>query len=120
MHELSIAQGIVEIVQQYTSPSANHRVKSVKLKIGEQAGIVSDSLAFCFSAITTQTPLEGALLDIERVPFTLHCNACQSDFKSETGIITCPQCYGVDTRVVAGTEMQVLEIEVADSEEEAS
>ena len=52
MHELSIAQSIVEIVQQYVPNGETRPVKSVNLKVGEMAGVVPESLDFCFGAIT--------------------------------------------------------------------
>jgi hydrogenase nickel incorporation protein HypA/HybF len=114
MHELSLAQSIVEIVQQYAPDHQGKTVKSVKLKVGELAGVVVDSLDFCFAAITAGTPLQGVALEFERVPFTLRCNNCGKSFESEYGVVVCPECGVGDTKVVGGTEMQVVEIEVDD------
>lgn len=115
MHELSLAQNIVEIVQQYAPGAQGRSVRSVKLKVGELAGVVPDSLDFCFSAITANTPLSGTTLKIERVPFTLQCKNCNNPFASEFGTVICPGCGSENTQVVAGTEMQVVEIEVDDT-----
>ena len=115
MHELSLAQSIVEIVHQYVPDGQGKSVKSVKLRVGDLSGVVADSLDFCFSAITSETPLSGASLQIERVPFTLQCKDCKDPFTSELGIVLCPKCGSENTEVVAGTEMQVIEIEVWDS-----
>jgi hydrogenase nickel incorporation protein HypA/HybF len=68
MHELSIAQSIVEIVQQHLPSDRIPVVKSVQMKVGHQAGIVPDSLEFCFGAVTEGTVAQGARLEIENVP----------------------------------------------------
>jgi len=115
MHELSVAQSIFEIVEQYVPRDQGQSVKSVKLKLGELSGVVPDSLEFCFSAITAETPLRGATLDIEHIPFVLHCRSCDRSFKSELGVVLCPECGHSDTQVVSGTEMQVVEIELYES-----
>ena len=48
MHELAIAQSIVEAVEAKASECNAARVKTVRLKIGEASGVVTDSLTFCF------------------------------------------------------------------------
>ena len=50
MHELSIAQSILEIVKE--NAGVTDLVKHVKVRIGELANVVPDSLEFCFGAIT--------------------------------------------------------------------
>jgi hydrogenase nickel incorporation protein HypA/HybF len=55
MHELSIAQSIVEIVHQYVPVGNCRSVKTVRVLVGEHAGVVPDSLSFCFEAITAET-----------------------------------------------------------------
>jgi hydrogenase nickel incorporation protein HypA/HybF len=115
MHELSLAQNIVDIVHQYVPSDQTGAVKSVKLKLGDLSGVVSDSLEFCFSAIIADTPLKGMSLDIEHIPFTLHCKQCNATFVGEFGVVLCPTCGADTTEVVAGTEMQVVEIELRDA-----
>lgn len=115
MHELSIAQSIVELVRANVPAADVQSVKSVKIRVGKMSGVVADSLEFCFTAITQETPLQGAGLDIERVPFVMKCRSCGTLFESEAGIVLCPTCGAVDTEVLSGTELQVVEIEVLDS-----
>lgn len=114
MHELSLAQNIVDIVHRYVPSGDASSVRSIKLRIGELSGVVADSLEFCFSAITSETSLSGTKLEIERIPFTLHCNDCKSPFTSEFGVVLCPVCGSENTEIVGGTEMQVVEIELCE------
>ena len=115
MHELSLAQNIVDIVHQYVPPEQSSSVKSVSLKVGELSGVVADSLEFCFSAIVADTPLSGTTLAIERIPFTLHCKRCDKTFVSELGVVLCPTCGADTTEVIGGTEMQIVEIELREN-----
>lgn len=112
MHELSIAQSIVDIVGQYVPPAEQERVRKITVRIGAMAGIVPDSLEFCFNAIIHHTPLNDAVMDIEHVPFTVTCRSCNNTATTEPGIILCPLCGSTDTRVIAGTELQVVSIDV--------
>jgi hydrogenase nickel incorporation protein HypA/HybF len=68
MHELSLAQNIMEIVERAVPPEQNARASTIRLRVGEFAAVVEDSLSFCFEAITRGTRLEGSRLSIERVP----------------------------------------------------
>jgi hydrogenase nickel incorporation protein HypA/HybF len=114
MHELSIAQSIVELVQANLPAADANLVKSVKVRVGQLSGVVPDSLGFCFSAITQGTVLQGADLDIEKIPFVMKCRSCNTSFESEFGIVVCPACGGADAEVLSGTELQVVEIELYD------
>ena len=65
MHELSIAQSILEIVQRHLPEGTDREVKSVRLKVGDRSGIVSESLEFCFKLASEGTAMQGARLEIE-------------------------------------------------------
>jgi hydrogenase nickel incorporation protein HypA/HybF len=118
MHELSIAQGIVDIVGQYVPPSEQHRVRTIYLRVGSMAGVVTDSLEFCFSAVVHRTPLAEASMQIEYVPFTVSCHSCNFTSEQEPGIVLCPRCGSADTEIRSGTELQVVSIEVDENSTE--
>ena len=68
MHELSLANGIFDIVRQYVPANRATAVRVVRVCVGEFAGVLPESLAWCFDAITSDTPYAGASLSIDRVP----------------------------------------------------
>jgi len=115
MHELSIAQNILEIVKLNVPSNELSEVKSVKLRIGEFGGVVPESLEFCFQAITSGTELEGSVLDIERIPFVVECKSCGETSTNNYGISVCQKCKGIDTKIISGMEMQVVEIELSEA-----
>jgi hydrogenase nickel incorporation protein HypA/HybF len=119
MHELSIAQDILDIVNQYVPPEQMTAVRAVRLKLGRLSGIVAESLEFCFSAIVADTPLGKACLDIEPVPTRAECPDCGNSFLIDDPVFLCSRCGGAGIRVVSGTELQVVEIELADQEANA-
>jgi hydrogenase nickel incorporation protein HypA/HybF len=112
MHELSVAQSILDIVQQSVPKNELADVRIVRLKLGTFSGVVADSLDFCFSAISAETPLAKAHLEFERIPFIVKCQKCQKTFENEIGFVVCPVCDGVETIVLSGRELQVTEIEL--------
>ncbi|HUL75159.1 MAG TPA: hydrogenase maturation nickel metallochaperone HypA [Vicinamibacterales bacterium] len=67
MHELGLANNILDIVRQYVPAERACAVRSVRVRVGDLAGVVPDSLAFCFSAIVIDTPYDRASLAIDHV-----------------------------------------------------
>ena len=112
MHELSIAQNIVEIVKLNVPPEELSNVSRIKLKIGEISGVVVDSLEFGFHAITSDTELEHAELGVEKIPFIFKCNSCGKKSTNEFGITVCSECGETDTNIISGLEMQIVEVEL--------
>jgi hydrogenase nickel incorporation protein HypA/HybF len=117
MHELSIAQNIADIVQQYVPDE--QAVQWVKVEIGRLSGIVPESLEFCFDAVVSETPLAGARLKIDLIPIRAACNRCNAGFEVGSVAFACPACGSADLHVISGTELKVIEIEVADRSSEA-
>jgi hydrogenase nickel incorporation protein HypA/HybF len=64
VHELSLAEGLVDLVAERTT---GRRVVAVNLRVGDRSGVIADALAFCFDVVTVETPLAGAVLRIEEV-----------------------------------------------------
>jgi hydrogenase nickel incorporation protein HypA/HybF len=109
VHELSIAQGIVDICQQHAD---GRRVLAVTLEIGALSGVVPDALEFCFEASTTGTLLEGARLDILRIPATGFCPACGQTLPVDTYFDPCPACGASPLEIRSGEELRVKDLEV--------
>lgn len=114
MHEMSVAQNIVDIVRQYVPDGQAARVAAVRVRVGSLSGIVTDSLDFCFSAIVADTPLGRARLDIERITAACECQDCGARFEPEYLIFLCPMCGGGRARLTSGHELQVEAVELDD------
>ena len=114
MHELSIAQEILGIVNQYVPEPTENYVKSVKVKVGKMSNILIDSLAFCFEAIIHNTPLMGAKLEIIEIPVSINCNLCNTTSEIEPPVFACPECGSNQIKIIAGTDLRVDEIEIND------
>ena len=111
MHELSLAQSILDIVEQEMSRHGATRVSLIRLDVGEFTVVVPDSLAFCFEVITKGTPFEGARLEMNPVPLTGRCKGCGEEFKIQDYNFTCPRCEAKDIETIAGKELLIREIE---------
>jgi hydrogenase nickel incorporation protein HypA/HybF len=112
MHELGVAQSVLEIVRHAVSDAKAADVRAVRVRIGALSGVVAESLDFCFGALVAGTPYGGAFLVLERVPVTLRCEACGLCFISPSLARGCPSCDAGRLQMVAGDELRVVDVEL--------
>jgi len=113
MHEVSIAQGLLDIVTENCKKQGYKGVESIKVKIGKAAGIVPDALFFAFESMKGDTIAEKASLIIDEIPISGFCNGCNSNFTVDDAyVICCPKCNSLSIRVDTGRELNVDEMEV--------
>ena len=86
MHEMSITQGIIDICEQH---AGGRRVLSLDVEIGELSSVVPEAVEFCFEACSRGTLLEGARLNIVRIPGRGHCLDCGADIPLATAFGSC-------------------------------
>lgn len=113
MHELSIAQSVVEIAGRY---AAGRRVTRVDLKVGHLRQVVPSSLAFSFELVAQGTPVEGANLVMESISAVGVCRHCKRETHLETFPLQCGTCQGFDLEIAAGEELEVESIELEEAE----
>ena len=113
MHELYLAQSILDIVQDYAAKQHFNKVNSVLLSFGRMSCIEPKSLQFAFEVQAKDTLAEKALLDFKILPAVIHCFSCGRDLELDIYEGTCPQCKGEEVMLVGGTEeLQILEMDV--------
>ncbi len=118
MHELGIAQNILDIVRQSVLKEQIEAVRGIKLRVGQLSGVVPDSLDFCFKAIVSNTEMQRASLSIEQIPTTTECRNCMHRFQVEEFDFTCPACRSTNLELISGKELEIVEIELADEDDE--
>lgn len=65
MHEMGIACSVLEAINKELEHYPEQRASKVALRIGEFAGVDTESLRFCFEAIVKQSELGPLALEIE-------------------------------------------------------
>lgn len=113
MHELSIANSIVEIVSQYLEAAGDVRVIQINLRIGSLSCVHRDSLLFGFDLITSDTPLAGAKLHITELPIVIYCPTCEG-LQELLGLqqFRCPVCQTPSADIRQGQELDIDSIEL--------
>ena len=114
MHEVSIAQGMLEIAIANCKKQGYTRIDSIKVKVGRASGVVPESLQFAFEALKTGTMAEKAALTIDEIPVSGFCKKCNKKFAVEEAyVISCPMCGGTSFQVETGRELNIDEMEVS-------
>ncbi|MBI5404106.1 MAG: hydrogenase maturation nickel metallochaperone HypA [Ignavibacteriae bacterium] len=112
MHELSVAQNIIDIVKENVPDTDYKHVNKILLEVGEFSGIVADSLLYCFDVIKSDTDFLNTKMEIKKIPFILFCNSCKTETTNNAGIRMCNICGGYDTKIISGIDMKIIEVEV--------
>ncbi|MCA1742665.1 MAG: hydrogenase maturation nickel metallochaperone HypA [Desulfonatronovibrio sp.] len=114
MHEMSIAHSLVGIIQQEMAKHEVTKLLRVKVKYGRISAIVPEALETAFEAMTMDTELKGATLEIEEIPLVAKCRECHKEFSPEGDlmIMTCPHCSAeFGHEIISGKELYIDELE---------
>ncbi len=117
MHEVSIAEGIVSAVEQ--SVPEGTPVLSVRVAVGELAGVDVEALLFAWESVRKGTAMQRAALVIERPPGKAWCMQCAKDVPLHRHGDACPFCGGYQLLPTQGHELQVLDVEIPDDSSSA-
>jgi hydrogenase nickel incorporation protein HypA/HybF len=98
MHEMSIAQSLIDILREEMLKHDAKTLRTVRLNVGQMTAIVPDALSFCFQVITD--PLMG------------YCNECEEKFEIKDYAFVCPACDSTKINTIGGQDLSIVEIEV--------
>ena len=113
MHEMALAESMLEIVEAAARDNGAARVKGVWLEIGALSHVVPEALRFCFDAVTRGSVADGAALTIVETPGSAWCMQCSETVPLAQLGDACPRCSGYQLTVTQGDAMRVKEIEIA-------
>jgi hydrogenase nickel incorporation protein HypA/HybF len=114
MHELSIAQSVIQIVEKSMPSDFNKQISYVHLQIGQLSGIEIDALEFAFSIMKEKSKIPFSQLVIEKLNGEARCNNCGYVFAISSYGESCPDCNNFDIAITKGKEMKVIRIEATE------
>lgn len=112
MHELAIANGIIEIVRSQAQEKGFKQVLEISLCVGEYSGIVPECLREFFPIAAAGTPAESAQLDFETIPASFQCLDCGYTGTVDRKKACCPQCGSLALKMTSGREFYVDKLKV--------
>ncbi len=117
MHELSMAQGILNAVIETAESNNATEVTKVCIEIGRLAMLNPEQLKFMLSVLVENTIVEDAEIKIEEIPAEIDCSEC--GFKGEAilddkdhyaPVIQCPKCENRRVSILNGKDCVVKNI----------
>lgn len=119
MHEMSLVQGLLDIIGQEMERHGATRLITVRVRHGALAAVVPDAMRFSWEVMTKDTPLDGAVLEMDEVPVRLKCSMCGHEFEPD-GLtphgmlcVPCPGCgEELGHQVLDGKELTLDQLEV--------
>ncbi len=112
MHEMSLCEGVLKILEQNACTQGYRRVKTVWLEIGVLSCVEPEAMRFSFDLVMDGSLAEGATLEIVRMPGEAWCMQCARTVKVNQRYDACPDCGGYQLQVTTGDEMRIKELEV--------
>lgn len=112
MHEMSLTEGVLRILEDQAKVQNYARVRTVWLELGQLSHADPQAMAFCFDAVMRGTLADGARLEIVRTPGEAWCLDCAETVPVAQRYDACPRCGGHRLQVTAGDDMRILELEV--------
>lgn len=112
MHEMSLAEGIVQVLETEGTKQGFTQVKTVWLEIGALAGVEVSALEFAFEVVRRGTLAENAQLVIINLPAQVWCMPCAQGVEVRQRFEACPLCGSYQLQVSSGDEMRIKELEV--------
>jgi hydrogenase nickel incorporation protein HypA/HybF len=113
MHELAIAESILDAVRKELAAYPGAIPIRVGVKIGALAAVDMDALGFCFEIAVRGTGWDRLKLDARMIPGEVTCLACGHKMQAESTVLDCELCHSAQT-VMHGTDeldIDALEIE---------
>jgi hydrogenase nickel incorporation protein HypA/HybF len=111
VHELAIAESLMEIVLEEGRRHNLQEVTLIRLQIGAMAAVVPEALTFSFEMVRQNTIASGAVLEIETLPVVARCSVCEMDFEVENQVFLCTRCGQPTLELISGRELSLVNLE---------
>ncbi len=112
MHEMSLAQSVLQIIEESSRSQNFRRVRCVVLEIGRLSSVEPDAMRFCFDAVMAGGIAEGARLEIVETEGQGWCAQCACSVALAARYEACPHCGNYGVSMTGGDVMRVRELEV--------
>lgn len=110
MHEMSLAENILQIVEGAALDQGLQRVTEVRLEIGTLSGVEPEALRLCLEIVFKGSLAEEARVELIEIVGKGWCLSCQTEVTLHALYDPCPQCGKHPVQVTGGSEMRVKDL----------
>jgi len=113
MHEMSIAQAILDLARGHVPSGAV--LRTVRVRVGPLRGIDPQCMQWAWDALMAEQPSAAGppALELTTLPWQMRCAGCGRQWESEQLPERCA-CGSDRVRLIGGDELQLVCIEVDD------
>jgi len=112
MHEMSLCESVLQILEESAHKQEFSSVKRVWLEIGMLSCVEPEAMRFSFDAVMKGTLADGAKLELLRVPGEAKCLACLQNVEVQQYGDLCSACGNSRLEISGGDQLRVKELEV--------
>ena len=116
MHEMSLAEDVIDILKEQLENVDLELVRIVRVAVGEMMMVEKNTFIFAYDAIKEDTPLKNSSMELIEVPLKALCQSCGCRFSPEKLFPRCTQCGSDDYVIEQGKDMYVQEVEIEESQ----
>ncbi|MDT3706420.1 MAG: hydrogenase maturation nickel metallochaperone HypA [Thiobacillus sp.] len=112
MHELAVAQALVEQVDAVIDQHQAHGATLIRVRIGPLAGVVPELLASAFPLAAAGRRMQHAGLEFAHAPIRVRCQTCGAETEAAMNRLLCGACGDWHTRIISGDELLLESVEL--------
>ena len=112
MHEMSLCEGIRQVIDDAAIAQGFKTVKTVRVEIGRFAGVEKPALEFAWDVVMRGGVAEGSTLVMIDLPGRAMCADCVKEVEIENRLDPCPECGGGRLLPMGGDELKIKDLEV--------
>ncbi|MHB1216087.1 MAG: hydrogenase maturation nickel metallochaperone HypA/HybF [Thiobacillus sp.] len=112
MHELAVAQALVEQVDAVIAQHGATRASLIRVRIGPLAGVVPELLASAFPLAAAGSRMEHADLEFTHAPIRVRCQTCGAETEATMNRLLCGDCGDWHTQLMSGDELLLESVEL--------
>ena len=122
MHEFVLTQQLIDEVIFSLKDHSNAKVVTVNIGFGPFTHATFDRIEFWWNSLVPNTLLEGTKLVKHQLEGKLYCPSCNQEFSitelsdhqyDDFEIFACPKCGSYQTKILEGTDIIILNIEIS-------
>lgn len=117
MHELSIAQALVEQLEAIVARERADRVAAVLVRVGGLSGVNPEALRMAFPVAAEGTVAHGADLRVAETGARMTCRACEHVWSPSFPVPLCEECGSTDVECTGGRDLVFESAELVTEEE---
>ena len=112
MHELSIAQALVEQLEEIRKREGASRIVRCRVAVGRLSGVDRGALEAAFPLAAEGWPIQPDALDVREVPVSVRCRRCSAETRLEELDFRCSACQSIEVDLAAGREIQLESVDL--------